>query len=33
MTALRIARLQRRFGLTHRQAVLVAAMIWGASDD
>lgn len=33
MTALRIARLQRLYGLTHRQAALVAALAWGASDD
>lgn len=32
MTALRIARLRARFGLTAAQAVLVAALAWGAGD-
>lgn len=33
MNALRIAHLKRLYGLTHRQAALVAALAWGACDD
>lgn len=33
MTALRIARLRARFGLTFAQAALVAALAWGADND
>jgi hypothetical protein len=32
MTALRIARLRARFGLTAAQAALVAALAWGAGN-
>jgi hypothetical protein len=33
MTRLRIARLRQRHGLTWEQACLMAALVWGASDD
>jgi hypothetical protein len=33
MTALRIAHLRARYGLTATQAALVAALAWGGGDD